>query len=236
MGRFPAACWSLVDEKRGLRPRIRKRLDNPSDHAAAPAVYGRPRLIARPSSPLPRHPCRTPCARPGGAGVLGVPGFVRHRQPKGTGTDRPGLSPWHQCSTLPFLCRPFHRSPSPGVRGRGAGAGLHLVARRAAAALVRPSAGFRPADPHPGRSHQLGGHGDRAVGGPERIRRRRCTVTPHPSWRMGTRSARHRVSSRCRRHNCSSRVSPDSSRILREESGLELRIRGWVGRLPHLLG
>jgi len=36
-------------------------------------------------------------------------------------------------------------------------------------------------------------------GGPERIRRRRYAVTPHPSWRMGTRSAHHHVSSRCRR-------------------------------------
>ena len=33
-------------------------------------------------------------------------------------------------------------------------------------------------------------------GGPERIRRRRWMVKPHPSWRMGTRSARHPVSSR----------------------------------------
>ena len=31
-----------------------------------------------------------------------MPGLVRHRQPKGAGTDRPALTPWHQCSTLPF--------------------------------------------------------------------------------------------------------------------------------------
>jgi hypothetical protein len=44
------------------------------------------------------------------------------------------------------------------------------------------------------------------VGGPGRIRRRRCTVTPHPSWRigypsarMGAGSARHHGSSGCRR-------------------------------------
>ena len=36
-------------------------------------------------------------------------------------------------------------------------------------------------------------------GGLERIRCCRYAVTPHPSWRMGTRSARHPVSSRCRR-------------------------------------
>jgi hypothetical protein len=39
--------------------------------------------------------------RRGGAGVLGKPGLVRHRQTKGAGTDRPALPPWHQCSTLP---------------------------------------------------------------------------------------------------------------------------------------
>jgi hypothetical protein len=38
--------------------------------------------------------------RSGGAGVLGMPGLVMQRQPKGAGTDRPALSPWHQCSTL----------------------------------------------------------------------------------------------------------------------------------------
>jgi len=40
--------------------------------------------------------------RRGDAGVLSLPGLVRHRQPKGAGTDRPALTPWHQCSTLPL--------------------------------------------------------------------------------------------------------------------------------------
>ena len=43
--------------------------------------------------------------RRGDAGVLSLPGLVRHRQPNGAGTDRPALTPWHQCSTLPFQLR-----------------------------------------------------------------------------------------------------------------------------------
>ena len=125
----------------------------------------------------------------------------------------------------------FVRALARGLRHQGGGRLHQHLPGGEAAAHHRPGVPGRPADPHPGRGHQLGGHADRgahpaghgqAAQGPHQLRHRAPAVD-HPRCRRhpGDEPGRHR------RAGYSPRAAVQGRLLLRP---LQQPVRGGAGR------